>query len=478
VRQRPDRNTWTIALPSTFLGALEVHGMRSPAQGALHTITVDGSASGTWDTRGAVQSVFGPTLVQITGLAAGAHTIVGTVGAISSGGTFDQLHYYQLPRTDPPPIAYADINQCPIYLSNQTDATIAAENPTLRAIASEFSADARVQCVLVDSLVAYNVNNFAGADIHTNERGVAVIVPGFLSAMKPMVNRQALATGWISQTLSQDTRKRVVIPDSGLDLTTDTVALVAGRRRSPAGRLRPTARPFLQPTAPGPTVVETARTPMVGNFTTGVLTISSVDTQSPKADRTAGIVAPIDPRFHQSQHGARWREHHLGAWVVAPYDGTLHDFSFYFGAPSDNCHVGIYGSGPGNRTLLWDSGSLAITGTTAWQVVADRALAGKAGQHLEFVVHTDNATVKLGRFAALSNLSDTLPAHFFAAAGGASPKLMWEYSIGFYGALPATITEGLCASWNQVVAAICRIVPSNGVRADTRTVNWRLVQPA
>jgi hypothetical protein len=63
-------------------------------------VTLNGVAFGTWDTRGATQSQFRPTLYKVTNVPAGQQTIAGTVTNIGASNEF--LDYAQFPSPNPP----------------------------------------------------------------------------------------------------------------------------------------------------------------------------------------------------------------------------------------------------------------------------------------------------------------------------------------------------------------------------------------
>lgn len=146
--------------------------------------------------------------------------------------------------------------------------------------------------------------------------------------------------------------------------------------------------------------------------------------------------------------------------VVVPRTGTLHDLTVFVTTASGN-HIGfVYDTGDataGVRSKLWDSGSVAVVGANAWQVVGDPAIAVTAGQQLDIGIVPDNATVSYGRTAALTaSAASVLPAGFFPAPGGASPKLVGAVTFGSFAA-PGTIAEASITVNSSVYAIFARV---------------------
>lgn len=116
-----------------------------------------------------------------------------------------------------------------------------------------------------------------------------------------------------------------------------------------------------------------------------------------------------------------------GVRVIVPKAGTLHDIAWWVTAQSGNMAAAIYDTGDasaGNRTLLYSTGSIAV-GAIGWQTV-DPALTVTAGQQLDFFIMADNTTAAFAKYSVgLANTAQ-LPTGFAPAAGGASPKLMFQ----------------------------------------------------
>jgi hypothetical protein len=109
----------------------------------------------------------------------------------------------------------------------------------------------------------------------------------------------------------------------------------------------------------------------------------------------------------------------------------------------------------GSRTRLFDSGSIASPGT-GWRIIADPALTVTQGQQLDLVVEADNATLTLGRYAGIGSGHPSLPAGFWPAAGGASPKMTWTNSPGSF-TIPATILEANCGVTSSIFFIMARV---------------------
>lgn len=82
-------NTVTVTVPSWFPGGeLDLFFIGSDTKGGILSFTVDGTAAGTLDIRATTLQVAKdcPAVQRFTGLAAGAHTIVATLGSMNAGG--------------------------------------------------------------------------------------------------------------------------------------------------------------------------------------------------------------------------------------------------------------------------------------------------------------------------------------------------------------------------------------------------------
>lgn len=224
-------NTWTINVPSDFPGGeLQIHGVHFDAWGAQSTVTVDGSAYTTWDTRTTTQypdvALFHPTLLKITGLSAGAHTIVGTVANINSGN-FETIDYWQVPSTDPGLVVVCNVARVPTYpgggTHTATDADVANINTIIRNVCAEF--DSRVIVYDMDSALGKNSALFYSDGTHPNDDGHAQIA----SDLYKLIRNSGIGSSTFSkaQLASADvlTTPRVL---EGTNAAMGTATLVAG----------------------------------------------------------------------------------------------------------------------------------------------------------------------------------------------------------------------------------------------------------
>jgi hypothetical protein len=169
-----------------------------------------------------------------------------------------------------------------------------------------------------------------------------------------------------------------------------------------------------------------------------------------QVDRLANIVAPYHPVLAGSNAAAGAAGTIYGLRVVVQQTGVLHDLAAFHLVSSGNHRIGVYDTGDalaGSRSLLYDSGSVALNGTAnSWQIAGDPALAVTAGKHLDLVLMADNTTVTFSKAALATSAQALLPAAFLPAPGGALSKVAWAYAIGAYAAFPATILEANCSA--------------------------------
>lgn len=148
--------------------------------------------------------------------------------------------------------------------------------------------------------------------------------------------------------------------------------------------------------------------------------------------------------------------------VICPFGGTLEAIAAFMFLTDNggNYRLGVYDTGDaaddaGTRTLLYDSGSIAMPASTpfAWEVVgtggggAAMSIPVYGGQQLDFVLMQDDNVAKWGTaFTNEASPQHILPSGWNAVPGGASPKLAWAYTPGAYGAFPATVTEAECTN--------------------------------
>lgn len=145
--------------------------------------------------------------------------------------------------------------------------------------------------------------------------------------------------------------------------------------------------------------------------------------------------------------------------VIIPRTGMLRDISVWVQVQAGNIMAAVYDTGDasaGNRTRLWQSGSVAVGAATAWQIIGDPNIAVTAGQHLDFAINSDNSSLQVGRVNLGASGAGALPTGFGVAPGGASPKYFALHTPGSFTA-PATIAEASISANNQGVIVIGRI---------------------
>lgn len=166
--------------------------------------------------------------------------------------------------------------------------------------------------------------------------------------------------------------------------------------------------------------------------------------------------------FPDANMGARGTNTLVGSRCIAPYDGTLHDFSVWVGTHSGNVLAAIYDTGqasPGSYTKLWDA-TVAMTADNTWQVVGDPALAVNGGDQLMFLVAGSDNTGTFGRVDANapSVNAGQLPSGFLSDGGSNSGKIAvaGQFSAGV---IPATFSEVSLTAFSACVAVMGRVEP-------------------
>lgn len=145
--------------------------------------------------------------------------------------------------------------------------------------------------------------------------------------------------------------------------------------------------------------------------------------------------------------------------VIVPEDGTLHDLSIFVGSGPGNIIGCIYDCGmitSGVRTLLYSTGSVAVSGSIAWQILGDPNLPVTAGQHLDFGFIGDNVGSGFGRFSMAAAQVERLPDGFAAGMNTVSPSFLYSVNMGAFAPL-ATISEGSLIQLVQVYPMIARL---------------------
>lgn len=164
-----------------------------------------------------------------------------------------------------------------------------------------------------------------------------------------------------------------------------------------------------------------------------------------------GLLAPWHPSLNTAKATLTIGSIY-GVRVTVTRTGTLNQLSVFVPDTSGNLRIGVYDTGDasvGNRSLLYDSGSVAAPAAGNWKTVTP-SIQVYAGQQLDLVVMVDNTTITLARAGVLASTLQQLPSGYFPAAGGASPKMFWSYAAGAYAAFPATISEANCGTTSGV----------------------------
>jgi hypothetical protein len=150
------------------------------------------------------------------------------------------------------------------------------------------------------------------------------------------------------------------------------------------------------------------------------------------------------------------------ARFIIPKTGILKSLSCFPKTSSGNVAMGIYDTGDaaaGKRTLLYQSGSVAVGTASKWQVVAAAPnLNVKVGQQVDVMAVFDSNTVELGRWAMLSGNEAVLPEGWNVVPGGTSPKMNGTIAaIASIAALPETINEASITTTANLPAFAFRI---------------------
>jgi hypothetical protein len=145
----------------------------------------------------------------------------------------------------------------------------------------------------------------------------------------------------------------------------------------------------------------------------------------------------------------------FGCRVAIPATGTLHDLSVLVSNQAGNIDVGIYSNAAEPRAKLYSSGSMACP-AQGWQIVADPALAVTQGEIVDFVVATDDATMRLFNTFASDVFVATLPSAAFWPVPNGSARVLWNKTASF--PLPSTFADSALSRTNLTMAMMARIV--------------------
>lgn len=178
------------------------------------------------------------------------------------------------------------------------------------------------------------------------------------------------------------------------------------------------------------------------------MTLHDISPKAPALDEyLPGLVAPFAPSQANALGGTGLANRIVASRVIVPKEGVLTKFSFFVGTSSGNVIGAVYDTGDasaGNRTKLWDSGSVAMGTGNNYQTLGDPNIAVKAGQALDFAIMLDNTTGTYARLTLAQQAQALLPTGFLPVAGGASPKIQWANNAASF-AMPASIAEASCS---------------------------------
>lgn len=145
----------------------------------------------------------------------------------------------------------------------------------------------------------------------------------------------------------------------------------------------------------------------------------------------------------------------LGARIIIPVSGTLHDIAVYVVTSAGNLDVGILDTVSPTRTRLYHSGAVACPAAGAWRIVADPALAVSAGDQYDLVIGISSTTAAFARILLVNNAIPTLPAGFDPAAGGGSPVMFWN--VAATSTIPSTISDASLVTNANVLGIMARL---------------------
>ncbi|HZS21994.1 MAG TPA: hypothetical protein VFA63_13550 [Pseudonocardiaceae bacterium] len=142
-----------------------------------------------------------------------------------------------------------------------------------------------------------------------------------------------------------------------------------------------------------------------------------------------------------------------GRRFICQRAGSFTNITIYLGSVASGVHatVGLYDTGDasaGTRTLLGSSASTTLATGSGYQTLQFSATTSvKMGQHVDLAIILDTGTTAAIDSSGVANSNYSLPTTglasstaFLACAGGAPPKLAWNYAPGSY-TMPSTITE-------------------------------------
>lgn len=183
--------TWSIAVPADFPGGTLAIGFRANAgagAGATHSVTVDGGAPLTVDAHG-ISGTSTAFVLRIPNLAAGAHTISGTIGSLVTATCID--YWQHEADTSNAPLCVLVKQPYPVDYSlygsvapgPPTNAGVDVLNGLIASVAAEF--DSRVIVVDTSSLNGQVDSTLYCSDhLHPSDKGHLALANLILAAIK------------------------------------------------------------------------------------------------------------------------------------------------------------------------------------------------------------------------------------------------------------------------------------------------------
>lgn len=261
----------TIAVPSAFPGGTVAFGtMATDPGGARWTFTVDGQPAGAASTAGTALGGEPVGIVErLTGLAAGAHTIVATPAAVAGTPFLANFDYWQIEPPNPEsvvvllqykPLSYAGYKGVSPHVP--TDADIDALNGQISALASEFAAgDARVIPIALGGM-DHNADYAWGDGLHPNQAGLDYIASQVVAAIAPgrTIVKPAPSPAAPAATIFTVPMSDTAGPGATEPVSNETVRFLSRSRRLRADRHGVlTVRFRVKPPAPGMVTFATSR---------------------------------------------------------------------------------------------------------------------------------------------------------------------------------------------------------------------------
>ena len=172
------------------------------------------------------------------------------------------------------------------------------------------------------------------------------------------------------------------------------------------------------------------------------------------------IAAPIDPRLMRDQVGLGVGGYILGARLVIPTTGTLHDLAILVTLGSaGTVDAGLY-SAAATRSKLWSTGAIACPPNGVWTILGNPSMAVTEGQQLDFALTATAGPGFVGM--SLNAFAETqLPAGF-QMGQGALAKTGWytPNPDGTGTTLPVSLAEVDLSNAGMILGVIGWIEPS------------------